>query len=395
MLKTVSSREFFRLDDWWRSKAALLMGMVYLFTAWFDIRFERFLWLAMLSIVTISGFASFGYLINDFFDRKKDAIAGKKNFLEGKSQVAITFFFALALSLLLLPWFYLPFNGLSIAWIVLEIILFIVYSLPPLRFKERGIPGLIVDALYAHALPVALAAYTFSLASGKSITLFPIMLLVSWQVISGIRNILLHQSNDLEQDKKSGTVNFVAGMYPSPFFTIIRNLMLLELLLSLGFFGMMIAVNSFLAICFCVIIFLSAITFILYGDKGMQLLLESKWKFFPNNIYEKWIPPAILVALSAGDARFIAVLLLHLALFNFDFFIQLRNHGVNPLLSAINAAFYGIIKLLSAVKGVIHIVISSLVNHFIYYCFLLFGVDLKKENASALDYLKKKRRARN
>ncbi len=383
------------MDDWWRSKAALLMGMVYLFTAWFDIRFEKFLWLALLSIVTISGFASFGYLINDFSDREKDAIAGKKNFLAGKSQAAIILLFAVALSLLMLPWIYLPFNRFSILLIALEIILFVIYSLPPLRLKERGIPGLIADALYAHALPVALAAFTFSLASGKSITFFPMMLLIAWQLVCGTRNILLHQSNDLDQDKTSETVNFVAGMHPSSFFAVIRNLMLLELLLSLGFWGMMITVNGFLAICSGVIIFLSAITFILFGDKGMQLLLESKWKFFPNNIYEKWIPPALLTALSLGDARFIAVLLLHLVLFNFDFFIQLRNHGVNPLLSAINASFYGMIKLLSAIKGVIHIVISSLVNYFIYYGFLLFGVDLRKENASAMDYLRKKRRTKN
>ncbi len=69
------------------------MGMVYLFTAWFEIPLKEFPVLALLSITTIIGFASFGYLVNDLFDIKKDTKAGKKNFLAGKPTPLVILFF--------------------------------------------------------------------------------------------------------------------------------------------------------------------------------------------------------------------------------------------------------------------------------------------------------------
>ena len=38
----------FRVKDWWWSKAALLMGLVYLFAAWYHISFEEFIPLSIL-----------------------------------------------------------------------------------------------------------------------------------------------------------------------------------------------------------------------------------------------------------------------------------------------------------------------------------------------------------
>ena len=81
----ISSTRPFRAEDWWKSKAALLMGFVYLFALWFDIPVRPFIPLSVLSIAVIIGFASFGYIVNDFFDKEKDRQAGKKNFLLDKS----------------------------------------------------------------------------------------------------------------------------------------------------------------------------------------------------------------------------------------------------------------------------------------------------------------------
>ncbi len=93
----------FRVDDWWRSKAAMLMGMVYLFTLWFYIPFAHFAILALLSLATICGFAATGYLLNDFFDRAKDLKAGKRNFLVNRSPGVIVVCFTGALLCLLFP----------------------------------------------------------------------------------------------------------------------------------------------------------------------------------------------------------------------------------------------------------------------------------------------------
>lgn len=407
---TLADKGVFRIKDWWQSKAALLMGMVYLFTAWFGIGFEQFLLLALLSVATISGFASFGYLLNDFFDREKDALAGKKNFLAGKSQWSIMLLFLVAFIILLLPWKWLPFDVFSAALIGLQILLFLIYSAPPFRLKEKGIAGIIIDALYAHALPVILAAYTYSLAAGKPLSIIPISLLFIWQSFSGIRNILLHQVDDLQSDKKSGAKNFVAGIFPQPFYAFIRNLILLEVVFSLIFFGVLIFSNRLLAICFLTIFILAFITFMLFRKQEMPEFLDSKWKFFPNNVYEKWLPSSILVALCFIDQRFVVILLVNLVLFNANAILQFFRfvYDVADVAYAniVKVAFHqvfvvfpnAVYQLLKRfyyfAKTWMKLIVSAVINYPIYYAFLIFGVDLRKENSSALDYLKKNRKAK-
>ncbi|MDZ4846795.1 MAG: hypothetical protein SH857_14740 [Chitinophagales bacterium] len=407
---TLADKGIFRIKDWWQSKAALLMGMVYLFTAWFDIGFDQFLLLALLSVATISGFASFGYLLNDFFDRESDALAGKKNFLAGKSQWSILLLFLLALIILLLPWRWLPFTVFSAALIGAQILLFIIYSAPPLRLKEKGISGIVIDALYAHALPVILAAYTYSLAAGKSLPALPIILLFAWQSFSGIRNILLHQADDLQSDKKSGAKNFVAGIFPSPFYRYIRNSLLLEVAFSLTFFSVLLFSDRLFTICFVTILIFALLIFIRFREKELPVFLASKWKFFPNNVYEKWLPLSLLVAFCFIDKRFAVILLVHLVLFNANAILQFFRfvYDVADVAYAniVKVAFHqvfvvfpdAVYQLLKRfyyfAKTWLKLITSSLINYPIYYVFLLFGVDLRKKNSSALDYLKRNKKAK-
>jgi hypothetical protein len=210
--------------------------------------------------------------------------------------------------------------------------------------------------------------------------------------MSGIRNILLHLSDDLRNDQKSGAKNFVERIYPNPFFSAIRYTIVFEVLFSLAFFGTLASGHPAFLICMLVIFSVTGVAILLFREKGIEQLLNSKWKFFPNNIYEKWLPPVILITLSFIDIRFLIVLLFHFTFFNSDFFVQFLNHVLMPLRAAIQQAFFGVVRLMYFIRGVIHIVASFLVNYSIYYCFLLFGVDLKKENISAVDYLKKKER---
>lgn len=381
----------FRMSDWWRSKAALLMGIVYLFVFWFDIGFEKFLALALLSVFTISGFASFGYLLNDFFDREKDTKAGKKNFLAGKSSLQIAPLFAVSLSFLLVPWMYLPLDLFSAGLIVSEILLFFIYSMPPLRLKEKGLTGIITDSFYAHALPVILACHTFSLAAGQPLPVFPAVLLFVWQSLYGIRNILLHQENDLDADRAAGARNFVAGIYPQPFRKAISYLIISETAASLVFFGMLVLVQPLMTLLPTTIIILSAVFFVKYNKAGMDHALPPRWRYFPNGVFEEWTPPVLLIALTSVDTRFALILPLHLLAFNINFFVQLSNRVIRPAWSATRSSLH---LAFINVKDAFLVTLSFTVNRLIYYGFLLFGVDLKKENTSALGYIKKVRKTK-
>lgn len=376
---TLSDKGAFRVKDWWWSKAALMMGMVYLFTAWFEIPLREFPVLALLSITTIIGFASFGYLVNDLFDIEKDTKAGKKNFLAGKPTSLIVLFFLLSGSLMLYPWGYFENNRYSGTMIITELVLFIIYSAPPIRLKERGVWGLIVDALYAHALPVVLISYTYSLEGNKVFPLAPVLLLFIWQMLNGIRNILLHQADDMQTDKNTNVKNFVSRISSDSFRAAIQYLIAGELIFSCSFFLILFFNNRLFTIYLLVTIGLSAIAYYLFGKKRIGQMLKSGWKFFPNNIYEKWLPACNLLILAQIHTVFYAVLLLHLAIFNFDFYVQTFK-TLYPLLR--DVTIHGII--------IGRKTASYLINHFIYYLLLVFGVDLKKEKTSAAEYFKKR-----
>jgi len=370
----------FRVNDWWWSKAALLMGMIYLFAERYHISFEKFIPLAVLSLTTITGFASMGYLFNDLFDIEKDTLAGKRNFLAGKSSLATLVFFLASAVFVLLPWWFLPKNKFSFILIGVQFGLFIIYSAPPIRLKERGLAGIITDALYAHGIPAILAAYTFALAAHYVFPTADIFVLFAWQTVAGFRNILIHQAEDLEADKKAGSKNFVTGMESEDFYSALKCLIGVELLLCISFFGVLCSGNLLFAVCMAVILALSITVLILFRHQTMPRFLNSLWRYFPNNLYEKWLPAVYLALLTLGDAWFVILLILHFGIFNFNVYVQLADK------------LYGVWKSI-AFKGMLislKIWFSYPVNYFIYYLLRLFGVDLKKENISALDYLRKR-----
>lgn len=358
----------------------MLMGIVYLFTAWYAISFQHFLSLALLSITTISGFASMGYLINDFFDRKKDFVAGKENFLMNKSALIIFFLFLLSSVLLFLPWFKLPFNQFSITLIFVEVFFLLIYSLPPIRLKEKGLSGVFADALYAHSIPVMLAGYTFSLAANHTFQVVPALLLFSWQMAMGIRNILLHQHNDSSLDSKVGNKTWVIQSTEAAFHRQIKIALLTEISLSLIFFLLLsYHVSMFLSVVFAIVFFTLMAT-IRFKENGIKQMLLSQSRYFPNALYEKWMPAVILFSLGFSNPYFWLILFLHTALFNFEAYLE--------ILALLN--IYGIRLYWRGKRIPLRAVLSLFINHFIYYIFRLFGVNLKKENLSALEYISRK-----
>jgi hypothetical protein len=380
-IRNIVGKEAFRADDWWRSKAALLMGMVYLFTAWFQLPFMEFVWIAPLSLVTIIGFASFGYLVNDLFDIQQDLRAGKRNSLAGKPVIVIILFFVVSCLSIFLPWVYLPTTRFSYFLIGCQILLFLVYSVPFIRLKERGLAGIITDALYAHAVPPILAAYTFSLAAHSGLSDYRLLLLFAWQFTSGVRNILIHQQSDVSADRRSGSKNFVATMSETGFLFSLKYLILLELLLSMLFWASLVILNVCFLLSVATAVGLSGWVMVLFWRSGAHSFYESEWRFFPNNVFEKWMPAVYLVILSLGDIRFAGVLLLHTLLFNMDLYVQMAMR-ISMIWRAIpfRKIFY------QPVRNVL----SAIVNYSIFFAFLLCGVNLKKENTSAMEYLRKK-----
>ncbi len=376
----------FRSDDWWSSKAALLMGFVYLFSLWFHIPAARFPFLALLSLIVIAGFASLGYLINDLFDLKKDRLAGKRNFLLGKPVLLRLVLFALAVAFTFGPWLYLPADGISFGLIGTEILLFILYSCPPVRLKERRLLGIIADALYAHAIPVTLAAYTFALAGTPQPGWYiPMLLLLAWQLLSGVRNILVHQHEDATADAATGTSTYVMYAGDRKTFNTLKWIAGTELCCVLGFFIALGSEQWPLGLGAAIVFLLAFQDLFWYVFLLREDMPDAPLRYFPNHIYEQWLPVFYLLLLSIGNAWFIIVLLLHITLFN----ARLYPSGAEVMQRGYHAIPF--VRMWYGLWLPVRSLLSGAVNYTIYYSLLLLGVDLRKENMSAADYFKKRR----
>lgn len=378
-MTTETTKKPLRYDDWWKGKAAHLMGLVYVWAIWFSIPFLVFIPLSICSVITIIGFASFGYLLNDYYDIEQDKASGKSNIFQTKSPFETALLFGFSLFAMLTPWVYLPGDTVSWSLISMQLLLFLLYSHPWVRLKEKGVAGLVVDTLYAHVVPSGLAAYTFLKASGKTAVFLPFLLLIVWQLFVGLRNILLHQFEDISADKKAGSRNFAATIPKNSFGKIIRVLSIIELVFATLFF---IGISQFQMLLWIPVFLLIVLLFLFtlnYMNRLKQLLPHHDWKHFPNFVYESWLPIMLLCILSVLNIAYISVLIVHCILFEYNLL----------------ATIFRKILLLGKEfikKGFIYsrIGISYVINYFIFYLFLLFGINLKKEHTSAWQYLKKR-----
>ena len=265
------------------------------------------------SLCTILGIAGFGYLSNDLGDRKADHKAGKKNLLATLPMTHIVGLVVLFLGLGILPWVvYFPLTKLTGVLLGLEFLLFVFYVLPPFRLKERRIWGVFTDALYAHAVPAALAGLTFLALADPLVLVFPMVLptLVIWQFCLGMRNILLHQLKDAKNDRISRIQTFVTRVGESKSENLLAHVFVpLELLAWLLFLGAMTSV-SWLPLVGWAIYLLWQVP-----KQGNHRELRTWLYAYLDDFYIPYLPMTILISLCLEDWRMTLLALLHVLLF--------------------------------------------------------------------------------
>jgi 4-hydroxybenzoate polyprenyltransferase len=201
---------FFKADKWWVSKIIPLMGFAFLGVMHSDDppAAPLFLGQLLLFLFACFGIGAFGHLFLDTFDQKEDRRNGKCNlWLSLGNRGGCLALIGLVL-LGWLPWWWLP-NGGTVRWLVAgEFTLFAVYAVPPLRLKERGLLGVVVDGLYAHVFPTLMVWSTFAPIGRGRFGITCQVLLVVWLLPMGMRHLLCHQYDDLDPDRAAGVRTF-------------------------------------------------------------------------------------------------------------------------------------------------------------------------------------------
>jgi len=360
-----------RANDWKASFVPFVMGFVYLWLLIFQLKpTKQTGFLCLFSLLTTIGFASFGYLINEFFDQDEDKRAGKLNRFETIGVGLSSILFLLSIVATFLPWIYLPSNKWSWVLICFEIGSFLLYSIPPFRLKRFPLISCVFDASYAYLIPIVLSMHTFSIHAEKSLFTSHLIWLAIPAFFIGFRNIVLHQIKDVIGDFHANrkTLPMLIGKFE--LFNLLSVSLFFEVFSFFVFFEWTF-LGYHLGGIFMVYFSIKSLVFI--TDKEPKSS-KNEFDFFSlvDGFYQIWLPIVLLIFLTIRDDYWSFLWGFQLVLF----LIAFKNNFVN-------GEFVAVFQRLKWV-------LSLIVNYSIYFVFLMFGINLKEKQMSAWQYLTKK-----
>ncbi|HWE72429.1 MAG TPA: UbiA family prenyltransferase [Stellaceae bacterium] len=311
-----------RPENWWFSKIPPLLGVAYLEILKIGGESGPAVLLLGCYLFSISNVAAYGHVINDLFDIEADLRAGRHNTMAAAGGNRRLFLFLCAMLFLIgfAPTLLAHYSIPTILLLALNFLWPTLYSLPGIRLKERGLAGLLCDALGSHVTPTLVVLSVFGMIwPARSSLFFPIVV-VTWSAALGLKGILHHQMLDRANDIRSGTVTFAtAKLRPermSRFMTFFNLFVELPVSAALVFATWGWAPSV-------------AIAFVIYGaletakySLGFQFALTSEtWTirrsvpFTNETFYTVWLPLAAVVQLAARGTVGLLIAVAHVLLF--------------------------------------------------------------------------------
>ncbi len=303
-----------RPNAWWNNKIPLTFLMLLLLV---NQQMLSDVVVPLIGVILIvCSVANFGYAINDLYDQDEDRRSGKANAATTIGERLV--WRGAAASAGIAGVLSLPLAGLAGVGLVSAVLLLpLIYSVPPLRVKERHWLGVFADALAAHVFPALLALLVVTHQQILTISPLLITTIVVWALATGLRGILTHQLKSEVSDKGAGLLT-VAHQ--------IGNGTLTRLIV---FF-----LTPIEAVTFSLVILLSPLTFFGLALVGIYLVLEVlktsqnmiKLKilnhkghryipFIDECGYKVWGPLVLALDASIVDPAYLLVALLYFVLF--------------------------------------------------------------------------------
>ena len=161
--------------------------------------------LFLLMIVLVVS-ASWGFLVNDFFDRETDARSGRRDALHGHG-ISSTRMYILIIVSAVVSWAIVFAIGGGLAFKFVLAVNYAVaffYSAPPLRFKVRRFWGFLANSLIERPLPILVLLTYMNYYTAATVAL-PVLLELTWSVFK-------HQAADIKGDLDAGVTTFAASL---------------------------------------------------------------------------------------------------------------------------------------------------------------------------------------
>jgi 4-hydroxybenzoate polyprenyltransferase len=286
---------------------------------------SRTLLVMLAFMVSFVGVAGFGHAVNDLFDIDADRRAGKANTMQARPGWQRLLLLGGLLALGVAPWWWLPANRWNLALLGLQLLLLTLYAMPPVRLKTRSIGGLITDALYAYTVPALIACATFG-DLGKAGPARPALMaaIVAWSLCAGMRGILNHQCQDVDNDRRSRLVTFATRHGAESALRQLAGVVLpaeiicfvaLSLAIAGEFALYLPALAAFIAWRVFQLAYLWDAPLGLPWRLPAQTFVTHYGERLLGEYYVAWFPVYMLVALALRSPTYLVLAALHLALF--------------------------------------------------------------------------------
>lgn len=320
---TIPVRKLMRYRGWkvWMSYDMHVSLLAIFYVLIVDNLFRPFDSLILIS--SLGFYFMYGFLINDFYDMPYDIAAGKRRAVQELSGKVFIGIILLVVFISTLHLLYLK-EPRYIATYVASYILATLYSAPPIRFKNRGVLGIIINGFIEKMLPV-LAVFAFFTHFGIDTLIF---LIASFFI--GIVDILTHQIYDYDGDLRNRIQTFVVDI------GIEKGLKIFKSFIS-PFSAVLMVIFSLL-ICIKVQ-YASFIAFLIFITYAVAFLLISKGKLSrEENVFPLYMA-CLFFLIHNTFPPFLA------------FILSIENHlNVSLLLVAVCSQYYVVKQRLEMIK---------------------------------------------
>ena len=311
-----------RAQDWWSYKIPPLLATAYAGYVAFDPKSIATLAASGGALVCICLVAVYGYVLNDITDIEEDRRAGRPNRMAGVG-------WGKRLALILLS----PIACFTLAWLIgvdritfalfgINFLLPTLYSVLPVRLKERGVWGVLADASGVHAVPTAImarVAVSDVHSADMAVTIF-VTSAVTCALFAGLRGIIIHQAADRDADRLAGVATFVGSIGVERSRQLVLWCLLPCEIVSLGIFLMFVLPHAPVAMLF-VLLFGIAEGMKVYRGWRLPLFERvdgGRERYIPllnNDLYELWLPFGLALQMVVYEPILVVVPLLQALLF--------------------------------------------------------------------------------
>jgi len=316
----------FRAPEWWGYKLPPLLSVAYGTTLMADNELYPVSPYFLFFLLSLAIGAVYVSIINDFTDLREDAAVGKANRMEN---LAPWLRWGMVVGCLtagiFLGYFMWP-DKLTVSLYTCAWISFTLYSVPPFRFKKRGILGVICDASGAHLFPSLFMISGISYVMNVNVDYYWFALVGIWALSFGCRGILWHQFLDRENDIKTNISTLATRVDPQKFKPVAVVLFCIELA---AFLGMLMHINlSAVWILLILYIVLVTIRYTRYANIPIILITPDNKhsQVLMLDCYQTFFPLGLLFSASFSQPFAWVVLAVHIVLFPTNIMIPLRDY---------------------------------------------------------------------